>query len=295
MRELLQHMPTEGDATAVEGASASAGTCEARLVELARRDGWKRAAHDFLRAHDLLEYRLAVDEYRGNWRILLPITRRSRLLELNCDHGAASLVLAEGAGLTVALDDRWERVAFAALRGQQEHVPNLSAICASPTASLPFRDASFDVVAYSGALARNSAARLLAEVARVLAPGGHVYLATRNRIGLGGGRDRPAPRGLTMGGLRGLLKAAGFSQVAMYAPLPSHELAFFFVPLDDPPVFAYYLRRLFEVYDFGADLRRQGLGWLHLAARHGSRAARRLRLAGLARHLVPSIAAVARK
>ena len=92
-----------------------------------------------------------------------------------------------------------------------------------------------------------------------------------------------------------MLAKVGFSDTELYAPLPSHELSFFFVPIEDGRVLAYYVRRLFEVYDFGADLRRQRLGLVYRLARLGAAVARRLRLTGLGRHVVPSIAAVARK
>jgi SAM-dependent methyltransferase len=292
---------------------ADPGDPASGLLEVTRNEGWQRAAHDLLRTRDPQAYRMAVDEYRSNWRLLLPVSSRSRVLELNCGHGAASLVLAEVGATTTAVDAGWERAAFAALRGHQQGVGNLRLLQALPTGPLPFRDRSFDVVAYTGSLTTGTAADLLSEAHRVLVGGGCVYVATRNRHGIpvspfgrdgrassvrGGqpGSDRLAVGpGLTPARLRELLRQSGFSDVRMYAALPSHELSFFFVPIENPRVFAYYVRRLTEVYEFGADLRRHGLGVVYSIGSYAARIALRVGLAPLLRQLVPSIAAVARR
>jgi len=91
---------------------------------------------------------------------------------------------------------------FCALRSQQEDAKNVRITAGGDNCDLPYKDGAFDgvilnlVLEWCGWRASGAHAdihrRLIAEISRVLRPGGFLYLATKNRYSLRlltGGRD----------------------------------------------------------------------------------------------------------
>jgi 2-polyprenyl-3-methyl-5-hydroxy-6-metoxy-1,4-benzoquinol methylase/uncharacterized protein YbaR (Trm112 family) len=266
------------------------------IVGCAAEHGWQIALHDRLRAIDLQAYRQAIDEYRAQWRFVLPLAPTSRVLDLQCGWGATALNLAECCAEVVAADASPALTRFVALRAAQMGRVNLHAVQLGLDQPLPFSGV-FDVVVLVDALRWLEVAAqraLLARVRMALRPDGLLFVAERNRVGADQLARGRFDRGLhTINGYRRLLAAAGFRCASVYAPLPSHLEPFFVVPLDRALPLSYVLHEIIGGQDFGEQLRRRGLGRLGSLARRTARLLPATWLARLARPLVPSVALVA--
>jgi ubiquinone/menaquinone biosynthesis C-methylase UbiE len=104
--------------------------------------------------------------------------RDRRLLDVGCGMGGKTVWYAEAGSRSVIGVDLLPRHArqsarFAALRGQQARVH----VAVADAMRLPFADASFEVVTANDSMEHFAdPAAALAELARVLRPGGHLYL-----------------------------------------------------------------------------------------------------------------------
>ena len=96
----------------------------------------------------------------------LPLSPRTRVLDVACGDGCHGMGMAEHAGQVIGLDR-----SFACLRAARAR--GLAALVQADAAALPFADGSFDLVSMGYAL-RHMADLALAfgELGRVLAPGG---------------------------------------------------------------------------------------------------------------------------
>jgi SAM-dependent methyltransferase len=113
------------------------------------------------------EHRMALE--------MLSIASGDRVLDVGCGPGnfARDFAAAAGDGLVVGLDASASMLATAVREGGDANV----AYVRGDACTLPFRDASFDAVCCFAALYLiEEPLRALAEIARVLAPGGRVAL-----------------------------------------------------------------------------------------------------------------------
>ena len=109
---------------------------------------------------------------------LTRLPRDARILELGAGGGFLGSTLAERGFSRLTLSDL-TATALAALR---ENAPGAPLVGADAE-GLPFRDAAFDVVVSSDVIEHlPDVERHVAEIARVLAPGGRYYLKTPNRL-----------------------------------------------------------------------------------------------------------------
>ena len=119
----------------------------------------------------------AIDAARGR-----PFGGRDRVLEVGCGTAALAAALAERGADVVASDVSLRWLALA--RKRLGDSPVRLVACAAET--LPFADESFDVVGASDVIEHvENPSRFVAEAARVLRPGGLLFLATPNRFSLG--------------------------------------------------------------------------------------------------------------
>ena len=137
------------------------------------------------------EYDYALFEYYRSAKVLAflersGVTAGGRVLDAGCGGGGMPLSLAEEAQLVVGIDPA-ERFQDAGVRlGRERSLTNLHFALADGMA-LPFRDGTFDLVLSHAVIEHVANAPLyLRECARVLAPGGHVYLSTAPYLSFAG-------------------------------------------------------------------------------------------------------------
>jgi SAM-dependent methyltransferase len=137
------------------------------------------------------EYDYALFEYYRSAKVIAFLERagvkvRGRVLDAGCGGGGMPLSLAEEAAFVVGIDPA-DRFRDAGVRLARERgVPHLAFALADGMA-LPFPDASFDLVLSHAVIEHVADAPLyLRECGRVLAPGGHVYLATAPYLSFAG-------------------------------------------------------------------------------------------------------------
>ena len=137
------------------------------------------------------EYDYALFEYYRSAKVIAFLERagvavRGRVLDAGCGGGGMPLSLAEEAAAVVGIDPV-ERFQDAGVRlGRERAMRNLHFALADGMA-LPFRDRSFDLVLSHAVIEHVADAPLyLRECARVLAPGGRVYLSTAPYLSFAG-------------------------------------------------------------------------------------------------------------
>jgi 2-polyprenyl-3-methyl-5-hydroxy-6-metoxy-1,4-benzoquinol methylase len=137
------------------------------------------------------EYDYALFEYYRSAKVFAFLERagvavRGRVLDAGCGGGGMPLSLAEEASTVVGIDPA-ERFQQAGVRlGQERGLSNLHFALADGMA-LPFRAGLFDLVLSHAVIEHVADAPLyLRECARVLAPGGRVYLSTSPYLSFAG-------------------------------------------------------------------------------------------------------------
>jgi SAM-dependent methyltransferase len=165
-----------------------------RLTALAQEKGWREAVIEVYGA-DSSMLRYVDSKERESFLSLLPIDKTSDVLEIGIGFGQFTVPLARRAGQLHALEVRFQQAVFADLRCREEGLSNVLMACGGDDCKLPYSDASMDVVVlnlvfeWCGSRLLDSPGEtgqriLLREVARVLKPGGTMYLATKNRYAL---------------------------------------------------------------------------------------------------------------
>jgi SAM-dependent methyltransferase len=137
------------------------------------------------------EYDYALFEYYRSAKVIAFLDRagvalNGRILDAGCGGGGMPLSLAEEAALVVGIDPA-ERFQDAGVRlGQERSLTNLHFALADGM-YLPFADGSFDLVLSHAVIEHVADAPLyLREAARVLAPGGRMYLSTAPYLSFAG-------------------------------------------------------------------------------------------------------------
>ena len=137
------------------------------------------------------EYDYALFEYFRSAKVIAFLERagvviRGRVLDAGCGGGGMPLSLAEEAASVVGIDPA-PRFQDAGVRlGRERGVRNLTFALADGMA-LPFADRTFDLVLSHAVIEHVADAPLyLRECARVLAPGGHVFLSTAPYLSFAG-------------------------------------------------------------------------------------------------------------
>lgn len=215
--------------------------------------------------------RRSTEEARAAGQLLLALTPESRVLDLGCGLGALAFSFARTCRQVVAVDLILEHLRWIQAYAGAAGTPNLVLACAGDSPALPFADATFDVVLLSGVLEyvglacpgepRAVQQAFLRDIARVLTPGGQLYLGIENRLSWRYFVGRPEehtrlrfvallPRGLadrlhrrrrgqplriythTLGGYRRLLAGAGLDAPRFFYPLPKYSRIATLLPLD---------------------------------------------------------------
>jgi 2-polyprenyl-6-hydroxyphenyl methylase/3-demethylubiquinone-9 3-methyltransferase len=156
-------------------------------MRLPQPDEVKSEAARALRAHDVVEYHCAdarnfySQMYQSRLGILLGLARGAanggRVLDLGCAQGNAALLLAEEGIESWAVDLRADFLEYA----WQKYERGPLRRCAANATQLPFAEAAFELVVW-GEMIEHVAfpEQVLAEIRRVLRPGGWLVLSTPN-------------------------------------------------------------------------------------------------------------------
>ncbi len=177
------------------------------------------------------EYDYALFEYYRSAKVIAFLDRAGvaltgRILDAGCGGGGMPLSLAEEASLVVGIDPA-ERFQQAGVRlGQERGLTNLHFALADGM-YLPFPDGSFDLVLSHAVIEHVADAPLyLREAARVLAPGGRMFLSTAPYLSFAGAHlprlKVPVPLHLIAG--RGIAFRT-FQFLAQHAPWTLKEPA----------------------------------------------------------------------
>lgn len=244
----------------------------ATFIELAKRDGWRAALHDFAAPRRPNVGSLLTDPRRGWVADLMEEPNLETVLDLGCGYGGVSLQLAEKAKQVVSLDGSIERVSFLNVVRSQEGISNIVPVTHNDILRLPFPDSSFDSVLMIGVLEYLPASlsehtvriahwKSLGEIARVLRPGGKLIIGTKNRFSFDYIRGKADHNGLPFGpalprwladvllrvffgrryriinyslrGYRRLLLESCFDRLRFYRPYGGYQMPEELVPIDD--------------------------------------------------------------
>jgi SAM-dependent methyltransferase len=198
------------------------------FVRRARESGWRKAAADMSREHPAIQTILLGQERAGFMDIVNPPERRSAL-DLGAGMGAISLQLSRYFDRVFALDQTFERLAFLKVISDQEGASAIRPICHGDVFNLPFASNSLDAVVMVGVFEyfplsypelsiEEVQVRALTEIHRVLAPGGVLFLATKNRFGWPNWAGAKDNSGLRFGPLLPRWMASRLSQILLGTP-----------------------------------------------------------------------------
>lgn len=189
---------------------------------------------------------------RNDWRFLLPVDEKTRVLELGTSDDGAAVALAFEAASVVAVRESAADAIRLEARARSLALSTLSPV-AAPLGVLPIGDRSCDVAVVHDALVRIAAdaddatraqRMLLRALFRKLVPEGLLWAEMPNRFALERfGLQWAASGGLHgLDGVRRLFAENGFPHVETFVVLPvegRREL----VPLADPTVFDFVMNR----------------------------------------------------
>lgn len=172
-----------------------------RALERSRDVGW-RAAVDEAYTPGTSGHRYITEAGRAGYVDLLAVDAESSVLEIGCSMGQHTEALAARCRMVCGIDVVPEQAAFARERCVQQGFTNVLTACGGDDGRLPYADGQFDAVVLNLVLEwcgnRSPEGheviqrRLLAEISRVMKPGGRLFLSTKNRFALEmllGGRD----------------------------------------------------------------------------------------------------------
>jgi ubiquinone/menaquinone biosynthesis C-methylase UbiE/uncharacterized protein YbaR (Trm112 family) len=164
-----------------------------KLNRLAAESGWREALKVLFEDQPGV-IRYATDESRCGFLDLLALDGHMTALEIGTGMGAFSLALANRVAHLYGLELTEGQAQFCSLRCRQQGATNTTFACGGDDCNLPIADSTMDVVVLnlvlewcsnsSRADAAADQALLLAEIFRVLKPGGMLYLTTKNRFAL---------------------------------------------------------------------------------------------------------------
>ncbi|MCK6547273.1 class I SAM-dependent methyltransferase [Myxococcota bacterium] len=164
-----------------------------KAAALAHAKGWRAALDEAYGANDPEVAYVTDDRFRA-YDAVLAITPATRVLEIGCSMGQHTVALARQAKSVHAIELTPVLARFARVRCLQEGLANVEVASGGDDVSLPYAPGSFDLVVLNLVLEWCGGAseephevvqrRMLANIAHVLAPGGRLFVSTKNRYAL---------------------------------------------------------------------------------------------------------------
>ena len=163
------------------------------IIEKAEQEGWRNSVSEYLYPHNPKLYRYVTDETRADFRFLLPLSRKSVVLDIGSGWGLISTALARVCGLVVSLESVYERIRFSEIRMDQEGLNNIQLV-QSDFSNLPFPESTFDFIIMNGVMEwfgileanvspKKVQEKVLRNISRLLKKGGVIYIGIENRYG----------------------------------------------------------------------------------------------------------------
>jgi SAM-dependent methyltransferase len=173
---------------------------EERLLDRAREIGWKAALDSVF--DDKLFIKYITSDERLAVLDVLPLEEGQNVLEIGPGYGQMTGAIARRAATVDVIEADTTQARFCRIRFDQDGMENIRIVAGASEGDLPYADGAFDGVvmnlvfewcALRSTLPHKTVqSAYLAEIARVLRPGGFLFLSTKNRFALRlltGGRD----------------------------------------------------------------------------------------------------------
>lgn len=152
-------------------------------------EGWEEFVKRYPKGYDF-----SFAEHFADWRFAIPLTAESVVLDVGAGMGRSTIPLARVAKRVVAFDKSSLRARFIKRRVASEGLTNVD-IFVGDLFDLPLPDHSFDVIGMNGILEwvglntsfkdpRDAQVAALKICARLLKPGGYLYVGIENRWAL---------------------------------------------------------------------------------------------------------------
>ncbi len=265
------------------------------IVKEAKNSNWLNAINTLLKPVNPRIYDYVTDSTRADWRFPITLDKSKTALDLGAGWGLLTSELAKICGTVVALEKIPLRVDFMQTRFSQDNLKNVQ-IIQGDFLNIPFPENSFDCIVCNGVLEwvglydlgrkpREAQMFFLKNLARLLKPGGTLYVGIENRFGykqILGTRDHSGirftsliPRFLanlvmrfstknkaffldnnivpgyrtytyTARGYHKLLRECGFQTPDIYFVIPSYSHPRWLIPADDKDAFRFLFDRLFH-------------------------------------------------
>jgi len=266
-----------------------------QIVDLARNDHWLNALDALLKPDNPRIYDYVTDSTRADWRYPMTLDKSKTALDLGAGWGLLTSELAKVCDSVVALEKIPLRVEFMRTRFRQDNLTNVQ-IIQGDFLTIPFPDNSFDCIVCNGVLEwvglydltrkpREAQMFFLKNLARLLKPGGTLYIGIENRFGykqLLGTRDHSGLRFTSLlprfmadwvmrfsrsnkafflddnvvagyrtytysaAGYRKLLRECGFRTPEIYFVVPNYSHPRWLIPTSNINAFRFLFNRMFN-------------------------------------------------
>ena len=275
-----------------------------RLASLAETTGWENALFEFTKLQ-LMRGETPKEDLRStDWLYLLSLDSDSVVLVLGCGLGTVPIALSERCKLVYAVDSSWDQVKFLNIRKTQQGIDNLFPIYVSGELDLPINTEKFDFVAVTHFPWNTTAGKNFADFTNfingLLIENGEVYLRLGNKLAF---RTpflyRPSNKAFplhTVFTYKRILKAKGFNDIQIYAPLPRYDrIPLFYVPVENTSALKFFFRTIFPLFEMASPEVKRNYALEYTLAKIGVKLAILFRLTSLAKIFVPGFGIIAKK
>jgi len=163
------------------------------FIRMAREQGWQSAVETMCHENPGVR-QLLFSPSRALFLDIPGIPNTGSVMDLGAGLGAISLQLSKSFEQVLSVDLAYERLALLQVMAEQQGIRNIKTICHRDICRLPVAAGSLDAVVMVGVFeyfpltypdlpVATVQSRALTEIFRVLAPGGVLFMATKNRFG----------------------------------------------------------------------------------------------------------------
>jgi len=168
-----------------------------KVTELAEQVSWLQAIEKYSSTIGTYTLNYIKDESRADWHVILPINKKSIILDIGSGWGNIAISLSARCRLVYCCDVNMTNLRLLRARMKDRAIKNVKMFQYEPNdfLQLPFPDSSIDIALLNGVLEWMGAvdidaspARIqkeaLKEIFRVLKPGGSLYIGIENRYSI---------------------------------------------------------------------------------------------------------------